>query len=690
MFHLEANCAVRLASWWVLFVALCCTSRTASAAGEAPATPATPKTKSGVCDDKSGTERLNCLLKAAKQPPLQPKSTKRPNPDGSIAPPPQEPLCRDWRTLAPFAEDAAQCLRNLTPEELGRIDAITWKALSSVISDCMERLHCAFRKTKDGDKRNEITQQLVKLFSGIGLTGDQAKVCVESIPQIIKDPDAFAELVRALLDKSQEGGLKADEVIAIHSRLQNPEVRKEFIRRLDSLGLSETPTGKALKADGPQPNLVDTLSKADRSVIAVGMSFLREVDARGTQALRTAKWMRLYIVDDRSQVGKTAKRDFAQALKELLTGFTNEGIEPETVGSQLTDDQIERDCIRLGADCGAVIRVRFAETNGKVVAEGRLIFNRTKSKDSNHESPPPSERPDITSPALDTSCDAAASASPGPGADQQRQCLTNQIHAAHGFMNALSERVALFGGLAFMKSPRRVETLAPSLHYGVTITDLMSPDPAQAPDILHKDLAVQSASPEGCGQPLLVALKKRLQKSYQSYIGDVAETGVVTATIEKNGNGCSVLMKANDVPFYKVLGVGAKPEEVGDDLGRAIGAYYIDVAVLKGIPTRQLPPPPPPPPSHWEAFAVAGAPFMHGAKSGDRWLGALYTTFDWAGLACGAGATAYAIEYRNEYAASRNLDKLSSANTAATTAFICLGVSVLSRGAGALHFWASH
>ena len=230
------------------------------------------------------------------------------------------------------------------------------------------------------------------------------------------------------------------------------------MRGLDQLGLQSEELKRYRDASpGERPSMLSVLLKAERAVIAVGTEFTRR-SHHGADQYRSASWLQLVIL--RAEHCSSRSRDFVQALKELLTGTTGEGMSREQLDTGELDGLEARHPCKT-VDCGAVFLVKLSASadEGAIQPRGKLLFNPESYYEPDADKPAP-QSSEVVGTAFSAGCHQALLAAPSEAAKQvvRDKCLTEQVHAAHAFLNNLSEHFSIFGDLAFMRAPQESRT----------------------------------------------------------------------------------------------------------------------------------------------------------------------------------------------------------------------------------------
>jgi hypothetical protein len=587
---------------------------------------------------------------------------------------------RSWRELKPKVVAASAAAVNISRCEVCKKENVA--AVQELWGRAMARyirlLACSLDVADGQSGRNLVVNELQRVFSGAVLAD-------------AGDPTAFLEFV----ERNELRGTTLNEVLQLYRRLKDPDTRRAFLARLDDLGQS----GSAL-ADGVRKvhengradeDLLNVLLKAERVSLAMASTFLNQPDLRarrvrglrGLQLIVDKRWQPTTTETDSAR--ETAARDFVQAIKELLTMLTAEGIRQEVqlYGSDAVSSAPFCDCVQDN-HCRAVLLVHLEPEGTTLKPSGELYFpdqvrqRCTSASNAQQDRAAMPER--VEGKPIQVEC---------VGGVSPAECANDRVKLASQFMNQLSYRFSVFGDVAFLTVDREVDKISATFHQGVSISDLESPPSRAIPDLLDKGLMVTNRD---CDPELYRSLLSRLRTSYSEQIGEpIGPGGRSTLTLGKTPNGtCALYLQ--DASNRKVYALTVKFEapataaDAGEDSARTVGQFYWNVqqatliAERQRIPLSQLPRP-----AVANSFLMAGAPFLFDNDvKNDAW-GWGYASIDTLGLLCGGVFTALNVDARNR-AESGQSGAFSRAQTYLGITYGCLATSVVVRIASAIHY----
>ncbi len=191
--------------------------------------------------------------------------------------------------------------------------------------------------------------------------------------------------------------------------------------------------------------------------------------------------------------------------------------------------------------------------------------------------------------------------------------------------------------------------MGPSLHPDVGLTDLNSPFADTVPAEFASGLGLEIKGT--CANGFRAALVNRLQTSYRRVVGESigsppGETPVLTlsASDEAPEEVCNVELKYQGENVYGVRASALNMDFAGDDVGRVVGQFYLDVENAHVERVGPAPPPPRDVPPFRHALYFSGARQLEysGGRKGWGWV-----VGESALIAAGITFTAASIIERN-------------------------------------------
>ena len=576
-----------------------------------------------------------------------------------------------WPRLKPKVVAAAAAVVELSRCDDCETDDV--RALQELWARAMVRyvrtLSCAF-DASSGPERSHVVEELRRVFSGAMVAGAG---------------DSTALL--ALLQKEQgRSNTSLSEVLELYERLQDPATRKAFIQRLHEFGSGDSGLTQRLEALGTSEHvdqdLLDVLLKAERASLAMGLSFVTEREARarrvrgvrGLQLVVQKNWASASVADDTER----SAQDFTNGIKQLLTVVTTEAIrrERQTFGAEAGT----RELCACAADvsCKAVLLIQLSQTSTTVQPTGELHFREDVAARCS-ASPNDAKTPErIAGPAFEGRCRETETPS---------ECANGRLKAAAQLLNRLSSQFSLFGDIAFLPVERQVEAISPTFHPGVSINEMPIPPSRRAPDLLRRGLRVEN---RGCDARLHDRVLSRLGGGYEAQIGTLGSTGRARLELTSpRPNACVFRLRdtTNAIVYGFVVQFAdaTKVLDAGDDAGRTVGQFYYNLKQAEYLAAKSRPAPVAARASAASSLFVAGTPFLVDAVPTNDGFGWLYAGLDTVGLLCGGVFAALSVNARNHAETGRD-EPFAAAQSYLGVAYGCLGASLLSRAASALHY----
>jgi hypothetical protein len=495
----------------------------------------------------------------------------------------------------------------------------------------------------------------------------------------------------------------ARDAVEIAFRLQEPETRRRFLLQIEALKQEGKQVPQALeKAVTENQNIPQALLEAGRAYMALAFDFTRELDYQTRMQPDFSGLIRLLFVRKGAAPGAQPPRTrtFENAIKELLTAETGNGIEPpvssvDDTGALAAVCSCQKDPAQAGR-CAAVLQIELSAQDKSVEAAAHLILNDQALKDgcaAGRLAEPSQDK--IAKVELET-CDG-----------RQPACLP-QIEAAAAMLRSL--RFSVLGSLAFLGRNRAIEYLGEPLDPSTTLSDIQFPAREDAPKRLAARPGLQIAPGSGsCAGKFRDGLVARLVGSYHGEIGEVTAGEGDPAgrharlLIEGDGKTCKAVLWHNDrpgettstlgVPIYGVTATAARAgEELGEQAGRSaarvIGEFYRDAFHVHWQPPRlpeckggdggggqnqgerrhlstgQ---------AAFNAALFSGAPWLVDRDGGNDRAGVAFSVLESAAIITGAALMLWSVNQRNEFGASRSLDDMSNPDTATRTLRFGLG-----------------
>jgi hypothetical protein len=514
----------------------------------------------------------------------------------------------------------------------------------------------------------------------------------------------IADQMKKTAAEGQIDPAAARDSVEIAFRLQDPETRRRFLLQIEALKREGKQVPTALeRAVTDNQNVPQALLEAGRAYMALAFDFTRELDYQTRMQSDFSGLIRILFVRRGTASGMEPQRTrtFENAIKELLTAETGNGIEPPLSSA---DDAGAlkavcscRDSTQNGR-CVAVLKIDLAAEEKLVAANAHLIFNDQE---------------------LGKGCAAGQLAQPSQDktaavkfetcAGQEPACLA-QIESAAAMLRSL--RFSVLGSLPFLGRNREIEYLGEPLDPSTKLNDLGIPKRQDAPERLATRPGLQVLPGSGpCAGKFRTGLVDRLLASYEGEIGHVSAGPTdppgqpARLLIDGDGKTCKAVLWHNDsravttstlgVRLYGVSATaigqdGELGEEAGRSAARAIGEFYRDAFHVHWQPPRcretnenrcDSDGPHPPAPKRLsmaraglDAALFSGVPWLVDRDASNDGAGIVFGVLETAAIIAGATFVLESVHQRNAFAAN-NVDDMSG--PAAATRSLRMGLGTI-------------
>ena len=491
------------------------------------------------------------------------------------------------------------------------------------------------------------------------------------------------------------------DAVEIRARLGDRTTRAAFLEQLKALGQAEGEFAAAvadLDKEGDGSALLDTLLRAERSSVAMGMAFVTEIDVQSRRSTRALSGLQLYwrapASSDNVRAVDQGSKEFIQAIKQLLTMVTAEGIRKDkklVAGAGKTELQRALcECEKDGSCRGALL-IDLLEVNARIKPRGTLYFRRDLELLCRKSGPVSESTPDKKASSVTVVEGFESQCLPPKTA---MQCTNQRAAVASELLNGLSLQFSMFGNVGYITVDRKVEAMTPARYQGVAISETWDPTTDRTPRLLERGLRIDNG---GCSAELAKSLALRLDKdTYRESIGAIGEAqGAATARLSLVELGvCRLeISDASGKPAYAATveyRAPATPDQAGDALGITVGQLYLTLMQAQAIATNSL--------LERElgkrasraspasGLLLAGSPFLFDSRPRNDAWGWRYAAADTLGFVCGLPAMMLMVNARNE--AEKGVAAAHDRSTAyLTTTYICWGLSLAARVGSTLHYW---
>jgi hypothetical protein len=490
----------------------------------------------------------------------------------------------------------------------------------------------------------------------------------------------------------------------LKEKLGDQKTQKYLVEKLDELKKRGVPTDKITEVvrSGGQSSLERLMIVFAELDHATAMQFSRIVQEAGIYQAPAISSAYLHIIISKYPgEPETPLRNgalvFTNAVKEILTAVTNNGITVSDYNPDLTDFEKYRDgyvaaCRCLNGDkdcssiqnniqdapnaiCDAVIGIRLrteCENNEKLCIEGDIVFTNVDANKGQE-----TKKPINIAVKIEESNAVYASAI------EERISTEAQILAAHHFLQKLSYRSSILGDLPFLEHSQDIAGVGPTLHCGVGLEYKYLNKSTSLVEKLSEKYGIRVKGT--CGHEYDSRLTERLEESYSKEIGtnDAIEKDapILKLSKSKDGKGCIAILLVDNVKTYQVL---SNPEsengfgDAGEDTARIIGQFYRDIR----------------PTPKWYVAASSllstGLPWLMDDNPRDDTVAAIVAATDLAAVITGISLILESTSVRNEYSNSNDNKALNDANTLLISGAVILGTVGASRLITGLIYLATH